>query len=217
MPLTTSTRLLKEAVAARKTIVAFNMFNAESIAAAVRAAESAGVPVILAVTEPDMGHIGCEEVAALVRVHAAKTSVPVVLHLDHGESLRTVVLCLRAGFTSIMIDASHLPEEQGHARVRTIVEICHHAGVPVESLAGKLRSVFAEAGGEGSEEELTDPGHAATFVQQTGVDSLAVSLGTVHGGYLLGMKATLDMDRLREIARRVTVPLVVHGGSAGDP
>ncbi len=217
MPLTTSTQLLKEAVAARRVIVAINVFSAESAGAVIRAAEDADAPVILSVNPPDLQHVGGDEIAAVVRVKAGRARVPVVLHLDHGMNLKTVVQCLRAGFTSIMIDPSPFSEEQGLAVVRTVVEICHDVGVPVESMVGKLR-LAVKAEGEGDfAEELTDPRKAGEFAAGTGIDSLAVSVGTEHGSFLVGRPARIDMALLEKISRKVDVPLVIHGGSAvGD-
>ncbi|MGA2642147.1 MAG: class II fructose-bisphosphate aldolase [Spirochaetia bacterium] len=214
MTLANPSMLMKEATASQRVIAAFNIFNAESLNAVVRAAESLDVPVILSVNEPDMKHLGSEEVAALARARAGAAQVPVILHLDHGMSLATVIQCLRAGFTSIMIDASASPAEEGRAMVRSAVDICHCVGVPVESLVGRLRLALAVEGESGSVEELTDPEKAAAFVAATGIDSLAVSIGTEHGGYLLGKRPRLDLARLAEIEERVAVPLVVHGGSA---
>lgn len=215
MPLTSSTTILREAVAARRVIVAFNVFSAESTAAVIRAAEDSGAPVIVSVNEEDLGHLGAEEIAAIARVKAERARVPVVLHLDHGMSISSVMLCLRAGFTSVMIDPSRFSEREGLATVRTVAMVCHAVGVPVESMVGRLR-LAAGLDGEGAHkvEELTDPSKVRAFIEETGIDSLAVSVGTEHGSYLVGRKAEIDMTLLKEIASRVDTPLVIHGGSA---
>ncbi|NPV53811.1 MAG: class II fructose-bisphosphate aldolase family protein [Firmicutes bacterium] len=212
-----SAQLLNDAVANNYIVGAFNVFNAESIRAVVKAADAAGVPVIVSVGEPDLNFMGADAVAALTEVEAEKVDIPVGLHLDHGTSLGSVVRCIQAGFSSVMIDASDISEEEGIAVVKQTVNLCHAVGVSVESMVGSLRLATEDEDGVGeggTREELTDPEKAEVFVRRTGIDALAVSVGTEHGSFLVGKSPEIDMVRLAEISRRVDIPLVVHGGSA---
>jgi ketose-bisphosphate aldolase len=217
MGLATSVQLLQAAVSERCIIAAFPMFSAEAAEAIVRAADDAGAPVILSVDELDLERMGAEEAVCLARIKAERARVPVVLHLDHGTSRKSVVRCLRAGFTSIMIDPSNYPEEEGLSFVRGVVEICHEAGIGVESMAGKLEPVVDPQGKAGSEQQLADPQKAQAFIEKTGVDSLAICEGSEHGGLLVDRQARIDMTRLKEIARVVSIPLVISEASGvGD-
>lgn len=209
--------LVKESVAQKKVIVAFNVFNDASIDAVLKAAKEAGRPVMLEANESDLFHYGIEELAAVARIKAEKAKVDVSLHLDHGMSIDVVAQCIRAGFTSVMIDPSEFEEGQKVAKVREVMDFARPLGVMVESMVGHLRLAAGLEGGHAEIEERTDPEAARRFVEATGCDVLAVSVGTEHGSFLVGKKAQIDMPRLRKIAELVSIPLVVHGGSAvGD-
>jgi tagatose 1,6-diphosphate aldolase GatY/KbaY len=206
--------LVKESAAQKKVIVAFNVFNDASIDAVLRAAKEAGRPVMLEANESDLFHYGIEELAAVARIKAEKAKVDVSLHLDHGMSVDVVAKCIRAGFTSVMIDPSEFEDAQKVPKVRAVMDFARPLGVMVESMVGQLSLAAGLEGGHDAVEERTDPEAAERFVQATGIDVLAVSVGTEHGSFLVGKQAQIDMPRLRQIAARVDIPLVVHGGSA---
>lgn len=151
--------------------------------------------------------------AGLIKTAAEASPVPMSLHLDHGEDLETVKKCLEAGFTSVMIDGSHLPFEENIALTKRVVDIAHQKGVSVEGELGRLAGV-EEKTVEEREAVLTDPREAEEFVQRTGVDALAVSIGTSHGAYKFKGEPQLDFERLKRIRERVNVPLVLHGASS---
>ena len=195
-------------------IISFNIFNNVSISGVLRAAKEVHRPVILGVTEPDLAHFGLEELVPTFRAKAERAGVPAVLHLDHGMSLDTVVRCICAGFGSVMIDPSNIPIDRRIQVVREVVDFAAPMNVMVESIIGQLKLASESVAGEGaSPEELTDPDAVAEFVANTGIDLLAVSVGTEHGTTYAGKKAEVDMARLKAIAGNVSVPLVVHGGS----
>jgi ketose-bisphosphate aldolase len=174
----------------------------------------------LGVTEHDLAHYGLEELVKTVQIKAERAGVIAVLHLDHGMSLETVVRCIRAGFSSVMIDPSSLDPEKRIPVVREVMDFARPVDVMVESMVGQLKLALDTIQGEGgsSKEELTDPGEAADFVRETGIDILAVSVGTEHGSAIVGKQEEIDMPRLMAIAAAVPIPLVVHGGSgvSGD-
>lgn len=206
--------LVERAVAEQRVIVAFNVFNDASIDAVLRAARQAGRPVILEANESDLAHVGLEELVATVRIKAERAQVDAALHLDHGMSVELVQRCIRAGFTSVMIDPSEMEESRRVPSVRAVMDLARPLGVLVESMVGHLRLAHELAGEGANFEELTGPEEARRFVEATGVNVLAVSVGTEHGSFVAGKQATIDMPRLQDIAARVDVPLVVHGGSA---
>jgi ketose-bisphosphate aldolase len=214
MALVSSAAIMGNAARSRSVVVAFNVFNNESIDAVIKAAEDARVPVIIALNEPDLHHFGIDEVAATVRIKAERARTEVVLHLDHGMSVGVIARCIKAGFTSVMMDPFQVRDSEKIAVVIQVVEFAHAVGVSVESMVGSLRLALEGEGEGDSVEERTDPLKAGTFSRSTGIDSLAVSVGTEHGSFLMGKRTEIDMQQLKEIARRVDIPLVIHGGSA---
>ncbi|MCL6516660.1 class II fructose-bisphosphate aldolase family protein [Alicyclobacillus sp.] len=190
-------------------VVGFAAYNLETVQALVQTADRLGAPVLVQTTPSNIDNAGIHLLAALVRAAADRVSVPVGLHLDHGDSIDRVRQCLEYGYTSVMIDGSHLPYAENVALTREAVRLAHARGVPVEAELGHVGGVeddMAEA-----EAAYTDPDLAADFVEKTGVDALAVAIGTAHGLYRGEPK--LDFDRLRAIRKRVSVPLVLHGAS----
>lgn len=172
------------------------------------AAEKAAAPVIFQVNQATINYAGIRCISALVRAIAADLSVPAAVHLDHGTSFDMVMQCIRHGFTSVMIDGSRLSYPENVALVRRVVEAAHPAGVSVEAELGHIGGIEDDISGDGG---FTDPDEAGRFVKETGVDALAVAIGTAHGVYK-GVPR-LDFARLVEIRRRVPVPLVMHGAS----
>jgi len=195
-----------------RAVAAFDVVALEWAEAVLEAAEAVGVPVILSVAP----HLGGPPLPALVpglRHLAASAKVPVALHLDHGESLAQIAEALRLGFTGVMLDASHLPLEENIRLTRLAVEVARAFGAGVEGEVG------AVPGGYGSEVDLgplayTDPEEARRFLEETGVDALAVSIGTRHG--LHKGPVRLNLALLEELSR-LPVPLVLHGASGLSP
>lgn len=190
---------------------AFNVSSWEMAAAIVGAAEEAAFPVVLQAQWPFLEYAGAEVAAGLLADLATRAKVPVVLQLDHAKAWEQVMACLRAGFSSVMIDASHLPLAENLRLVAEVVRVAHAMGVTVESELGRLAGVEGDLVVATIEASFTDPAEAAHFVAETGVDALAVSVGTVHGPYKGEPK--LDFARLEAIALATNVPLVLHGAS----
>jgi len=205
--------LLEEAQKGAYAVGAFNVYNYETILGVVKAGQEEKVPVIVAFGERYLENMDFEAVALVTERLSHEVSMPIALHLDHCKSVDHIVQAIRAGFTSVMFDGSSLPFAQNVAATRDVVRIAHAAGVSVEAELGAI------ALGDGSNEEAaeqvyTDPRQARELVQASGVDALAVSIGTVHGLYKGEPK--IDVGTLKAIRRLVSVPLVLHGGS-GTP
>jgi len=149
----------------------------------------------------------------IVRTAAELAPVPMSLHLDHGEDFETAAKCVDAGFTSVMIDGSHLKFEDNIALTKRVVDVAHPKGVSVEAELGRLAGV-EESTVEEKDAILTDPNSAKAFVERTGVDALAVAIGTSHGAYKFKTEPKLDFERLAQISREVSLPLVLHGASS---
>jgi len=211
--LVTNKELLSAARREAYAVGAFNIQNLESLLAVVEAAAEEKSPVIVAITPGAIKYGGLKYLTALVKKAAEDSPVPMSLHLDHGEDVETVSKCLEAGFTSVMIDGSHLPFEENIALTRRVVELAHPKGVSVEGELGRLAGV-EEKTVEEREAVLTDPNEAKEFVRRTGVDALAVSIGTSHGAYKFKGEPKLDFERLKLIREKVDVPLVLHGASS---
>jgi len=187
----------------------FNVHNLETVQAVFDAATSLNLPVIIAFGEKVSHITDIQLIAKCVRVLAGRTSLPIVLHLDHCKSEDLIVKAIQAGFTSVMYDGSGLKKSENIERTSTIVKIAHAADVTVEA---ELGYVPAEDTGQTiSEDQLTGPEEAKEFVEKTGCDALAVAIGTIHGNYIGEPK--IYHNRLKKIAEVVSVPLVLHGGS----
>lgn len=193
----------------------FNVVSIEFLDAILRAAVDARSPLILGVAEVHLEYVSLELLAPAIHQAAQVAPIPVVVHFDHGKALETVIRAIRAGFTSVMLDASDHPFEENVRITREVVRVARAVGASVEGEIGRM--VGAEASlvpKEAREELFTNPEEAAEFVRQTKVDALAVSVGTVHGRYM--GEPRLDFERLHRIAELVPLPLVLHGGS-GTP
>jgi len=211
--LTTNKDLLVPAMQKAYGVGAFNVNNLEAVLAVVEAAAEEKSPAIVAVTPSAIKYAGLAYLANIVKTAAQSTPVQMSLHLDHGEDFETASKCIAAGFTSVMIDGSHLKFEENVALTKRVVEIAHPKSVSVEAELGRLAGV-EEKTVEEKEAILTDPDAAKEFVQRTGVDALAVAVGTSHGAYKFKAEPKLDFDRLKLIREKVTVPLVLHGASS---
>lgn len=210
MALVTTKELLLDAQKEGYAVGAFNVENMEMVQAVAAAAEELKAPVIMQTTPSTVKYADLAYFYANVKTAAEKASVPVVIHLDHGSSFELAMRALRAGYTSIMIDGSHGTFEENNAVSKAVADACHPSGVPVEAELGKVGGKEDDLeGGEGN--PYTDPWEAKIFAEKTGVDSLAVAIGTAHGVYK-GMPK-LDVERLSEIRKVVEIPLVLHGTS----
>lgn len=209
MELVTTKSILKKAQEGKYAIGAFNVENMEMVMAVISAAEEMNAPVIMQTTPSTVKYASLDYFLANARVAASHAKVPVVMHLDHGSSFELAAQAFRAGYTSIMIDGSHSSFEDNIKISKAVVDMCKPAGIAVEAELGKVGGKEDDLdGGDGG---FTDPQEAKEFVERTGVDSLAVAIGTAHGMYKGEPK--LDLDRLSEIKEVVSIPLVLHGGS----
>ena len=210
MSLVTTKELLLDAQKNGYAVGAFNVENMEMVQAVAAAAEELKSPVIMQTTPSTVKYADLAYFYANAKVAAEMVSVPVVMHLDHGNSFELAMRAYRIGYTSIMIDGSHETYEDNIKVSKAVADACHPGGVPVEAELGKVGGKEDDLdGGEG--DPYTDPQEAAEFVKRTGVDSLAVAIGTAHGVYKGEPK--LDLDRLSEIRKVVDIPLVLHGTS----
>lgn len=209
MPLVTSKKMLLDAQAGGYAVGAFNVENMEMVKAVIKAAEEMKAPVMLQTTPSTIKYGTVETFAAIVAAEAKKATVPVCLHLDHGSSYKLAKQCLESGYTSVMIDGSKEEFEGNIAVSKKVVEEAMQYDIPVEAELGKV-------GGKEDDLEVevdtnTDPKEAVEFVERTGIDSLAVAIGTAHGFYV--GTPVLDKSRLDEIKKIVSIPLVLHGAS----
>ena len=211
MSFITNAELLGRAKAKGYAVGAFNTNNLEITLSIVEAAEVERSPLILAVSPGAMAYAGVAYLAAIARVASEEADVPISLHLDHGTSLEEVGTCLEHGFSSVMIDGSKLPFEENVELTRKVVEMARAAGVSIEAELGRLVGTEDEISVSEREASMTDPDQAAEFVEKTGIDALAVSIGNAHGWYKGEPK--LDFERLRLIRAKVDIPLVLHGAS----
>ena len=210
MSLVTTKELLLDAQKNGYAVGAFNVENMEMVQAVVAAAEELKSPVIMQTTPSTIKYASPEMFYANVAAAANNASVPVVMHLDHGSSFELAVHAFRAGYTSIMIDGSHSVFEENIAITKSVVDVCHAGNVPVEAELGKVGGKEDDLDG-GNGGGYTVPSEAVEFVEKTGIDSLAVAIGTAHGVYKGTPK--LDVERLSEIREVVSIPLVLHGTS----
>ena len=210
MPLVTTKELLLKAQKSHYAVGAFNVENMEMIQAVVAAAEELNAPVIMQTTPSTLKYADADYFYANVKIAAQKAKVPVVMHLDHGNSFELAMKAYRVGYSSIMIDGSHEIFDENIRLTKSVVDVCHASGIPVEAELGKVGGKEDNLeGGEGN--SYTVPAEAVEFVNATGVDSLAVAIGTAHGVYK-GIPQ-LDVERLSEICEVVSIPLVLHGTS----
>ena len=209
MAYVTTEKMLRAAQRGGWAVGAFNAENLEMVQAIVAAAVEARSPVIIQTTTSTLKYASPAAFAGMVRAEAEAADADVALHLDHGADFAICARCLRAGYSSIMIDGSKEPLEDNIAITQRVVEMCRAAGASVEAELGEVGGKEDATVSSGA--NLTNPADAARFVLETGVDSLAVGIGTAHGIY----KSTphLDIGRLAEIRKVVDIPLVLHGAS----
>lgn len=193
-------------------VPAFNISDYSMFNGIMEASEEKNAPVIIAIHPDELSHIGTDMVKAIIE-KAHKATVPVCIHLDHGASFEQVMTAIQAGFTSVMIDGSSLPFEENIEACKKVAEAAHAVNVSVEGELGTIGSTDAEAEAGANVIIYTNPDDAVKFVEASGVDTLAIAIGTSHGIYPKGMKPELKLDLLKEIKSKVSIPLVLHGGS----
>ncbi|MEW5952480.1 MAG: class II fructose-1,6-bisphosphate aldolase [Bacillota bacterium] len=203
--------LLKEAASGGYAVGAFNCNNMEIVQAIAAAAREERAPVIMQASQGAIKYAGIDYIVAMVRVAAGEAGVPVALHLDHGTSFAQVMQCIRSGFSSVMIDGSKHALEENIALTNLVLQAARAVGVSVEAELGKIGGTEDDIVVSEREALFTDPEEARYFVDRTGVDALAVAIGTAHGQYK-GVPR-LDFDRLRKIRSLIDTPIVLHGSS----
>lgn len=209
--LVTGKEILQHAHENGYAVGAFNVNNMEIVQAIVEAAEATKSPVILQASQGGLKYAGVEYIAELGRIAARNASVPVAIHLDHGTDFAQIVQCIRYGFTSVMIDASKYPLDENIAITKKVIEVASAAGVSVEAELGKIGGTEDDITVDERDAAFTVPEEAERFVRETGVDSLAIAVGTAHGPYKGEPK--LDFDRISTIKKLINIPIVLHGSS----
>ena len=219
MALTTMKELLVTAQKEKYAVGAFEFWSLDSAQAIIHAAETENVPVILQAGKIECDFCdGVKYLAQIAQIAAADAKVPVALHLDHATDYDFICEAINAGFTSVMIDGSKHPFEENMRLTKEVVEYAHSKGVVVEAELGKLAGIEDNIKVDARNATFTDPEEAAEFVAKTGVDSLAIAIGTSHGAYKFKGEPYLDFERLREIHKLIPdTPLVLHGASTVLP
>lgn len=220
MGLVTSTEMFKKAYEGKYAIGAFNVNNMEIVQGITEAAKETGSPLILQVSSGARKYANHTYLMKLVEAAVIETSLPICLHLDHGDTFELCKSCIDGGFTSVMIDGSHHPYEENIALTRKVVEYAHDHGVVVEGELGRLAGIEDAVNVSAEDASYTRPDEVEDFVSRTGVDSLAIAIGTSHGAYKFkpGTKPQLRFDILEEIQQRLPgFPIVLHGASSVVP
>lgn len=223
MALVTTKKMFEKAYEGKYAIGAFNINNMEIIQGVVSAAKKQNSAIILQVSKSALKYAHPLYLKKMVDAAIEETGLDIALHLDHGSDFDICRDCIEYGFTSVMFDGSHLDYEENVAKTKEIVEYAHAHGVVVEAELGKLAGVEDEVKVASGEATYTDPDQALDFVKRTGVDSLAIAIGTSHGAYKFKGEAKLDFDRLAVITEKLEAagfhnyPIVLHGASSVDP
>ncbi|MDN5301078.1 MAG: fructose-bisphosphate aldolase, class [Thermoanaerobacteraceae bacterium] len=218
MPLVTSKEMFQKAYEGGYAVGAFNVNNMEIIQGIVEAGKEENAPLILQVSAGARKYAKPVYLRKLVEAAIEDTGLPIVLHLDHGENFEICKACVDDGFTSVMIDGSKHPFEENIVITKQVVEYAHERGVVVEAELGKLAGIEDNVKVTEREATFTDPDQAVEFVERTGVDSLAVAIGTSHGAYKFKGEPKLDFERLEKITKMLPgFPLVLHGASTVLP
>ena len=220
MPLVTTTEMFQKAYAGGYAIGAFNVNNMEIIQGITEAAQEVNSPLILQVSAGARKYAKPVYLRKLVEAAIEDTGLPMALHLDHGEDFEICKACIDGGFTSVMIDGSKHSFQDNIALTRQVVEYAHAHGVVVEGELGRLAGIEDDVNVSAADSSYTDPDQVQEFVQATGVDSLAIAIGTSHGAYKFkpGTKPQLRFDILEEVSRRLPgFPIVLHGASSVIP
>ena len=222
MALVTTKEMFEKAFQGGYAIGAFNINNMEIVQGVVAAAKAQNSAVILQVSKSALKYAHPKYLKAMVDAAVEETGLDIALHLDHGPDLETCKECIECGFTSVMFDGSHYDYEENVAKTKEVVEYAHARGVMVEAELGKLAGVEDDVKVDAANATYTDPDQAVDFVKRTGVDSLAIAIGTSHGAYKFKGEAKLDFDRLETITKKLedagfhNFPIVLHGASSVD-
>ena len=211
MKILSTREMLKKAQRERYAVPAFNIHNLETLEVVVETAAELKSPVILAGTPSTISYAGGEFIVAMAEVAAEKYNIPIAIHLDHFEVVEEIKHFINLGFKSVMIDASHEEFENNIEIVKEVVEYAHKYDVTVEAELGRLGGQEDDLIVDEKDSKYTNPKQAKEYVEKTGIDSLAVAVGTAHGLYKGEDK--IDFDRLKEIRDMIDIPLVLHGGS----
>lgn len=220
MPLVTTKEMFKKAYEGGYAIGAFNVNNMEIIQGITEAAKEVNAPLILQVSAGARKYANHTYLVKLVEAAEKETGLPIALHLDHGDSFELCKSCIDGGFTSVMIDGSHLPYEENVALTKKVVEYAHERGVVVEGELGRLAGIEDAVNVSAEDASYTRPEEVVDFVTRTGVDSLAIAIGTSHGAYKFkpGQKPQLRFDILDEVSKQLPgFPIVLHGASSVIP
>lgn len=218
MPLVTSTEMFKKAYEGKYAVGAFNVNNMEIIQGIIEAAKIEQAPLILQVSAGARKYASHIYLMKLVEAAVEDSGLPICLHLDHGEDFEICKACVDGGFTSVMIDGSKHSFEENIELTKRVVDYAHNKGVVVEAELGKLAGVEDAVKVAAADATYTDPDQAVEFVERTGVDSLAIAIGTSHGAYKFKGKPELDFARLEKISNLLpNFPLVLHGASTVIP
>ena len=222
MALVTTKEMFEKAFQGGYDIGAFNINNMEIVQGVVAAAQAQNSAVILQVSKSALKYAHPKYLKAMVDAAVEETGLDIALHLDHGPDFETCKECIECGFTSVMFDGSHYDYEENVAKTKEVVEYAHARGVVVEAELGKLAGVEDDVKVDAANATYTDPDQAVDFVKRTGVDSLAIAIGTSHGAYKFKGEAKLDFDRLETITKKLedagfhNFPIVLHGASSVD-
>lgn len=220
MPLVTTTDMFKKAYAGHYAIGAFNVNNMEIIQGITESAKELNAPLILQVSAGARKYANHTYLVKLVEAALIETDLPIALHLDHGDSFELCKSCIDGGFSSVMIDGSHLDYDENVALTRRVVEYAHDHGVVVEGELGRLAGIEDAVNVSAADASYTDPAQVKDFVDRTGVDSLAIAIGTSHGAYKFkpGQKPELRFDILEKVQELLPeYPIVLHGASSVIP
>ncbi|WP_276357851.1 class II fructose-1,6-bisphosphate aldolase [Cohnella caldifontis] len=211
MPLVSMNEFLPKAKAGKFAVGQFNMNNLEFAQAITDAAIEEKSPFIFGVSEGALKYMGMEYTVAIAEAAAKKSGLPIALHLDHGSSFEVAMACIRAGFSSVMFDGSHHPYEENIKLTKEIVKAAHAMGVSVEGELGTIGGVEDDISVDEANAALAKPEEAIRFYEETGVDALAIAVGTAHGMYKGEVK--IHYDIIRAVVSKIPVPIVLHGGS----
>jgi len=218
VPLVSTKEMFKKAYEGGYAIGAFNVNNMEIIQGITEAAKEVNAPLILQVSAGARKYANHTYLMKLIEAAIIETDLPIAVHLDHGDSFELCKSCIDGGFTSVMIDASHLPFEENIKLTKQVVDYAHPRGVAVEAELGRLAGVEDDVKVAAEDAIYTDPKEVEEFVERTGVDSLAIAIGTSHGAYKFKGEAKLRFDILEEVQRRLPgFPIVLHGASSVIP
>ncbi len=220
MPLVTTKKMFEDAYNGGYAVGAFNVNNMEIIQGIVAAGKKLNAPLILQVSKGARAYANHLYLVKLVEAAVEESGLPIALHLDHGPDYETCKACIDGGFTSVMIDGSSLPYEENVALTKKVVDYAHAHGVVVEGELGQLAGVEDEVNVNAEDASYTNPDQVEDFVKRTGVDSLAIAIGTSHGAYKFkpGQKPQLRFDILEEVSKRLPgFPIVLHGASSVIP